>query len=73
MAAPRVLATHVMVKGLPALTEGGVLSTVTITDADEVHPLRFVVLTTVYSVVTDGFAVGLLTLVALNPAAGLHE
>ena len=49
------------------------ISTVTVTDAVAVHPLAVVVFVTVYVVVVDGLAVGLLTVDELNPADGLHE
>ena len=45
--APDALLTQVFVNGAPALTEGGVLLTVTITDAVLVHPVAVFVLVTV--------------------------
>jgi len=62
-----------LVNGLPALTVGGVLFTVTVTDAVAEHPVAVVVFVTVYVVVVAGLAVGLLTVEELNPVVGLHE
>jgi len=73
IAAPEGFNMQVLVNGLPALTVGGVLFTVTVTDEVAEHPVAVVVFVTVYVVVVAGLAVGLLTVDELNPVAGLHE
>ncbi len=45
--APEVNAVQVFVNGVPALTAGGVLSTVTVTEAVLLHPVAVIVLVTV--------------------------
>jgi len=47
MAAPEALDVQDLVKELPALTEGGAVFTVAVTEAEEVHPEDKVVLVTV--------------------------
>lgn len=71
--APAVLLVQLFVKGLPALTAGGVLFTVTVTEAVAVQPVAVIVLVTVYVVVTEGFAVGLLAAALLKSVAGFQE
>ena len=56
---------------IPAV--GAVVFTVTTMLSVAVQPLAVVVSVTVYVVVTEGLAVGLLIVELLNPAAGLHE
>ncbi len=73
IAAPLALEVQVFVKGLPALTVGDGVFTVTVTLAWAVQPLAVVVFVTVYVVVVVGLAVGLLTVDELNPVVGLHK
>ncbi len=51
--------------------EAGAVETVTITVSRIEQPL-LEILVTIYRVVTDGLAIGLLILVALRPVAGAH-
>ena len=46
--------------------------TVTVTEFDLAHPVAVTVSVTVYVVVDVGFAVGLDTVVELNPVDGVH-
>ena len=56
----------------PAAATGNGL-TVTVTEFDLEHPVAVTVSVTVYVVVDVGFAVGLDTVVELNPVDGVHE
>ena len=62
---------QVRVAGLPATATGGVLFTVTVTLAVELHP-QLLVTVKVYVVVVVGVATGLEMLVEESPVAGLQ-
>ena len=73
IAKPDVFDVQVLVNGVPALTDGAVVLTVTITLAVAEQPFAVVVFVRVYVVVAEGFAVGLLAVDELKPPVGLHK
>ena len=72
IAAPLEFDVQVFVNAVPALTVIGVLLTVTTTVEVAEHKLKLLVFVTVYVVVIEGLAIGLLTVEELKPAAGLQ-
>lgn len=64
---------QVIVNGVPALITGGVVLTLIVMLSAELQPFVKSVLVTIYVVVDDGFANGLLIIAELKPLEGVHK